>query len=91
MARREIRVTAMGLIWQYGDVSDNPRWKGMTWGMVCGPLRISLFFRVGFVFLDAVSRRCSVRLYVAFLLQQSRARGPASAILFIPTCLFYSF
>lgn len=25
---------AMRLMWTYGDVSGNPRWKGMTWGML---------------------------------------------------------
>jgi hypothetical protein len=24
----------MGLMWRYGEVSGNPRWKGMTWGML---------------------------------------------------------
>jgi hypothetical protein len=27
-------VTAMGLMWRYAEVSGNPRWKGMTWGMM---------------------------------------------------------
>lgn len=25
---------AMRLMWKYGEVSDNPRWKGMAWGML---------------------------------------------------------
>jgi hypothetical protein len=24
----------MRLMWQYAEVSGNPRWKGMTWGMM---------------------------------------------------------
>ncbi|KAK9835260.1 hypothetical protein WJX84_000791 [Apatococcus fuscideae] len=24
----------MALMWRYADVTGNPRWKGMTWGMV---------------------------------------------------------
>jgi hypothetical protein len=24
----------MGLMWRYAEVSGNPRWKGMTWGML---------------------------------------------------------
>ncbi|KAG2487584.1 hypothetical protein HYH03_013863 [Edaphochlamys debaryana] len=27
-------VTAMGLMWRYAEVTGNPRWKGMAWGMV---------------------------------------------------------
>ncbi|KAL4857879.1 Ycf49-like protein [Chlorella vulgaris] len=27
-------ITAMGLMWRYGEVSGNPRWKGMAWGML---------------------------------------------------------
>lgn len=27
-------LTAMGLVWRYADVSGNPRWKGLTWGML---------------------------------------------------------
>lgn len=27
-------VTAMGLMWRYGEVSGNTRWKGMAWGML---------------------------------------------------------
>jgi len=27
-------LVAMGLIWKYADVSGNPRWKGLTWGMI---------------------------------------------------------
>ncbi len=27
-------LTAMGLIWRYAEVSGNPRWKGLTWGML---------------------------------------------------------
>lgn len=27
-------VLAMRLMWQYAEVSGNPRWKGMTWGMM---------------------------------------------------------
>ncbi|GMH32714.1 hypothetical protein BSKO_00548 [Bryopsis sp. KO-2023] len=25
---------AMGLVWQYAEVSNKPEWKGLTWGMV---------------------------------------------------------
>lgn len=32
-------LVAMGLIWNYADYSKNPRWKGLTWGMV--PLHTS--------------------------------------------------
>jgi len=32
-------LVAMGLIWQYADVVGNPKWKGLTWGMV--PLHTS--------------------------------------------------
>ena len=28
------RAVAMRLVWQYAEVSGNPRWKGLTWGMV---------------------------------------------------------
>lgn len=27
-------LAGMGLMWRYGQVSGNPRWKGMTWGML---------------------------------------------------------
>ena len=27
-------LTAMGLVWRYAAVSGNPRWKGLTWGML---------------------------------------------------------
>ncbi|KAG7669295.1 putative Ycf49-like protein [Nannochloris sp. 'desiccata'] len=27
-------LAGMGLMWRYGEVSGNPRWKGMTWGML---------------------------------------------------------
>uniref|UniRef100_A0A061R910 Ycf49-like protein n=1 Tax=Tetraselmis sp. GSL018 TaxID=582737 RepID=A0A061R910_9CHLO len=27
-------LVAMGLVWQYAEVSGNPRWKGLTWGML---------------------------------------------------------
>jgi hypothetical protein len=27
-------VAAMALMWKYAEVSGNPRWKGMTWGMM---------------------------------------------------------
>jgi len=27
-------LTAMGLVWRYAQVSGNPRWKGLTWGML---------------------------------------------------------
>ncbi|KAI7843916.1 hypothetical protein COHA_002458 [Chlorella ohadii] len=27
-------IVAMGLIWRYGEVSGNPRWKGLSWGML---------------------------------------------------------
>eukprot|EP00878_Enallax_costatus_P008426 GHUV01008807.1.p1 GENE.GHUV01008807.1~~GHUV01008807.1.p1 ORF type:complete len:191 (+),score=26.79 GHUV01008807.1:75-647(+) len=27
-------VAAMALMWRYAEVSGNPRWKGMTWGMM---------------------------------------------------------
>jgi len=27
-------LVAMGLVWAYADVSGNPRWKGLTWGML---------------------------------------------------------
>uniref|UniRef100_A0A7S0WYT1 Ycf49-like protein n=1 Tax=Chlamydomonas leiostraca TaxID=1034604 RepID=A0A7S0WYT1_9CHLO len=27
-------VAAMGLFWKYAEVSGNPRWKGLTWGML---------------------------------------------------------
>jgi hypothetical protein len=27
-------VAAMALMWRYGEVSGNARWKGMTWGMM---------------------------------------------------------
>jgi len=26
--------TAMGLMWQYAEVTGNQKWKGMTWGMM---------------------------------------------------------
>jgi Protein of unknown function (DUF2499)/Protein of unknown function (DUF3593) len=32
-------LVAMGLVWQYADVSGNRRWKGLTWGML--PLHTS--------------------------------------------------
>jgi len=27
-------LAGMGLMWRYGEVSGNSRWKGMTWGML---------------------------------------------------------
>lgn len=27
-------LVGMSLMWRYGEVSGNPRWKGMTWGML---------------------------------------------------------
>lgn len=27
-------LVAMGLVWNYAEVSGNPRWKGLTWGML---------------------------------------------------------
>jgi len=27
-------LAAMGLVWRYSEVSGNPRWKGLTWGML---------------------------------------------------------
>eukprot|EP00879_Flechtneria_rotunda_P008560 GHRR01008970.1.p1 GENE.GHRR01008970.1~~GHRR01008970.1.p1 ORF type:complete len:188 (+),score=52.05 GHRR01008970.1:76-639(+) len=27
-------IAAMALMWRYAEVSGNPRWKGMTWGMM---------------------------------------------------------
>ena len=27
-------LAGMSLMWKYGEVSGNPRWKGMTWGML---------------------------------------------------------
>ena len=24
----------MGLMWKYAEATDNPRWKGMAWGMI---------------------------------------------------------
>lgn len=32
-------LVAMGLVWQYADVCGNPKWKGLTWGML--PLHTS--------------------------------------------------
>lgn len=32
-------LVAMGLIWQYADFTGNPRWRGLTWGML--PLHTS--------------------------------------------------
>jgi hypothetical protein len=32
-------LVAMGLVWQYAEVCGNPRWKGLTWGML--PLHTS--------------------------------------------------
>lgn len=32
-------LAAMGLVWQYANVTGNPRWKGLVWGMV--PLHTS--------------------------------------------------
>jgi len=29
-----VRVTAMALVWQYGEKSGNETWKGLSWGMV---------------------------------------------------------
>eukprot|EP00983_Pelagomonas_calceolata_P016060 508069-Pelagomonas_calceolata.AAC.2 len=26
--------TAMSLLWQYAEVSGNPRWKGLAWGLL---------------------------------------------------------
>ncbi|KAJ7536895.1 hypothetical protein O6H91_12G087300 [Diphasiastrum complanatum] len=28
-------VTAMVLVWQYGQITGNESWKGLSWGMVC--------------------------------------------------------
>ena len=27
-------LVAMGLVWNYAEVTENPRWKGLTWGML---------------------------------------------------------
>jgi hypothetical protein len=27
-------VVAMNLVWQYAEATGNPRWKGLTWGML---------------------------------------------------------
>ena len=27
-------LVAMGLVWNYAEATDNPRWKGLTWGML---------------------------------------------------------
>ncbi|KAF4366564.1 hypothetical protein CsatB_004008 [Cannabis sativa] len=27
-------ITAMALVWQYGEISGNESWKGLSWGMV---------------------------------------------------------
>eukprot|EP00959_Pyramimonas_sp_CCMP1952_P269271 5629329-Pyramimonas_sp.AAC.2 len=35
----DARLVAMGLVWQYADVCGNPKWKGLTWGML--PLHTS--------------------------------------------------
>lgn len=32
-------LVAMGLVWKYAEVTDNPAWKGLTWGML--PLHTS--------------------------------------------------
>lgn len=32
-------LVGMGLVWRYGDVTGNRRWKGLTWGMI--PLHTS--------------------------------------------------
>lgn len=32
-------LVAMGLIWKYAEISNNPKWKGLTWGML--PLHTS--------------------------------------------------
>lgn len=32
-------LVAMGLVWQYADITRNPKWKGLTWGML--PLHTS--------------------------------------------------
>lgn len=29
-----LRITAMALVWQYGEVSGYESWKGLSWGMV---------------------------------------------------------
>lgn len=29
-----LRAPPQGLMWRYAEVSGNPRWKGMTWGMM---------------------------------------------------------
>jgi hypothetical protein len=28
------RITAMGLVWRYGDTPGKSTWKGLSWGMV---------------------------------------------------------
>ncbi|KAJ0090016.1 hypothetical protein Patl1_14011 [Pistacia atlantica] len=30
----ESRITAMALVWQYGEKSGYEAWKGLSWGMV---------------------------------------------------------
>lgn len=35
-------LVAMGLVWKYADYSNNPRWKGLTWGML--PLHTRYLF-----------------------------------------------
>lgn len=36
------RVTAMALVWQYGEKSGNDSWKGLSWGMVSNVVHVDL-------------------------------------------------
>lgn len=68
-------IIAMALVWQYGEKSGYPAWKGLSWGMVSHSLRFlhSIFHSSISYFLD-----CSVLgtstwwsflcVYMAFLL-----------------------
>ncbi|KAI8556169.1 hypothetical protein RHMOL_Rhmol05G0230900 [Rhododendron molle] len=35
-------ITAMALVWQYGDKSGNESWKGLSWGMILVALQAAL-------------------------------------------------
>ncbi|KAG5552700.1 hypothetical protein RHGRI_011631 [Rhododendron griersonianum] len=35
-------ITAMALVWQYGEKSGNESWKGLSWGMILVALQAAL-------------------------------------------------
>lgn len=59
------RVTAMALVWEYGEQSGFQTWKGLSWGMVSSRFDLALFFATSFLRIGWYSIR---DLYVIFFL-----------------------